>query len=255
MGSRLPGARGAPEYGLPAEPGRALSSSDRSSRLPAASAACIGRLPLGSFRHAHQTQHLHLPWPAADDRIDGYNWTMGIAKRPSVESIPADLDRFLGSFFNSRGWRSEIKFDPADDRLYLEVRLERRELMADDRFLSLVEYFARAQDAVLRQQAGLPLQCRLYATDGRELTTVLHTRGSSYLDDDARGSGMRRRLAWLSFRRRFFVRVAPGAILWAAALVFVVAFVGIRLEVAIGIALLALGVQVIALFFLASRSR
>jgi len=178
-----------------------------------------------------------------------------MAKRPDVESIPADLDRFLGTFFNSRGWRSEIKFDPAEDRLYLEVRLDDLKLSADDRFLSLVEYFARAQNAVLRQQAGLPLQCRLYASDGSELTTVLHTRGSSYLDDDARGSGMRRRLAWLGFRRRFFVRVVPGALLWAAAVVFVVGVMGLRLDVAIGIALLAVGVQAIALVLLASRGR
>jgi hypothetical protein len=180
---------------------------------------------------------------------------MSMAKRPDVESIPADLDRFLGTFFNSRGWRSEIKFDPAEDRLYLEVRLDDLKLSADDRFLSLVEYFARAQNAVLRQQAGLPLQCRLYASDGSELTTVLHTRGSSYLDDDARGSGMRRRLAWLGFRRRFFVRVAPGALLWAAAVVFVVGVMGLRLDVAISLALLAVGVQAIALVLLASRGR
>jgi hypothetical protein len=178
-----------------------------------------------------------------------------MAKRPDVESIPADLDRFLGAFFNSRDWRSEIKFDPAEDRLYLEVRLEGRNLSADDRFLSLVEYFARAQDAVLRQQVGLPLQCRLYASDGRELTTVLHARGSSYLDDDDRGSGMRRRLAWLGFRRRFFVRIAPGALLWAAALVFVVGIVGVRLDVAVLIALLALGVQTVAMLLLAAKSR
>jgi hypothetical protein len=50
-------------------------------------------------------------------------------------------------------------------------------------------------------------------------------------------------------------RVAPGALLWAAALVFVVDVVGVRLDVAIGIALLALGVQAIALFLPASRSR
>jgi hypothetical protein len=66
---------------------------------------------------------------------------------------------------------------------------------------------------------------------------------------------MRRRLAWLGFRRRFFVRVAPSALLWAAALVFVVGVVGVRLDVAIGIALLALGVQAITLFLLASRGR
>jgi len=180
---------------------------------------------------------------------------MSMAKRPDVESIPADLDRFLGTFFNRRGWRSEIKFDPAEDRLYLEVRLESPTLSADDRFLSLVEYFARAQNAVLRQGAGLPLQCRLYASDGSEVTAVLHTRGSSYLDDDARGSGMRRRLAWLGFRRRFIARVAPGALLWAAALVFVVGIVGVSLGVALGIALLALGVQVSVLLFYASRGR
>lgn len=178
---------------------------------------------------------------------------MSVTKKPDVERIPADLDRFLGTFFNNRGWRSEIKFDPAEDRLYLEVRLESHKLSADDRFLSLVEYFARAQNAVLRQQAGLPLQCRLYASDGSELTTVLHARGSSYLDNDARGSGMRRRVAWLGLRRRFVVRVAPGALVWTMALVFVVGVVGVRLDVAIGIALLALGVQAIALFLLAPR--
>ncbi len=106
---------------------------------------------------------------------------------------------------------------------------------------------------MLRQQAGLPLQCRLYATDGSELTSVLHTRGSSYLDDDARGSGMRRRLTWLGFRHRFFVRVAPGALLWAAALVFVVGVVGVRLDVALGVALLALGAQAALLFLLGPR--
>ena len=178
---------------------------------------------------------------------------MSMAKRPDVESIPADLDRFLGTFFNRRGWRSEIKFDPAEDRLYLEVRLESPTLSADDRFLSLVEYFARAQNAVLRQGAGLPLQCRLYGSDGSELTGVLHTRGSSYLDDDARGSGMRRRLAWLGFRRRFFARVAPGALLWTTALILVVGVMGVPLDVAVVVALLALGVQALVLFLHASR--
>ena len=83
-------------------------------------------------------------------------------ERPDVENIPGDLDRFLGNFFNRRGWRSEIKYDPAEDRLYLDVRLASAKLSADDRFFSLVEYFARAQDAVLRQRAGLPLQCRVF---------------------------------------------------------------------------------------------
>ena len=136
-------------------------------------------------------------------------------ERPDVENIPGDLDRFLGNFFSRRGWRSEIKYDPAEDRLYLDVRLESAKLSADDRFFSLVEYFARAQDSVLRQRAGLPLQCRVYTADGRDLTGTLHARGSSYLDDNARGTGMRRRLLMLSFRRRFVVRVLPGALAWA----------------------------------------
>jgi hypothetical protein len=170
------------------------------------------------------------------------------AKKPDPERIPADLDRFLGTFFNTRGRHSEIKFDPAADRLSLEVRLEDLKLSADDRFISLVEYFARVQDAMVRRQAGLPSRCRLHASDGREPTTMLHTRGSSYLDDDARGAGMRRRLAWLGLRRRFFVRVAPGALLWAATLVFVVGVMGVPLDIASGIALLALGFQAIVLF-------
>ena len=178
---------------------------------------------------------------------------MSLPRRPDVESIPADLDRFLGTFFNRRGWSSTIKFDPAEDRLYLEVRLESRKLSTDDRFLSLVEYYARAQDAVLRQQTGLPLQCRLYATDGHELTAVLHTRGSSYLDDDARSSGMKRRLAWLGLRRRLLIRIAPGALLWAAALLLVVGVVGLRLDVTVALALLALAAQMVVLRFLGAR--
>ena len=133
-----------------------------------------------------------------------------MTERPDVENIPGDLDRFLGNFFNRRGWRSEIKYDPAEDRLYLDVRLANAKLSADDRFFSLVEYFARAQDAVLRQRAGLPLQCRVFTADGRDLTGTLHSRGSSYLDDNERGTGMRRRLLALSFRRRFILRVLPG---------------------------------------------
>jgi len=122
-------------------------------------------------------------------------------ERPDVENIPGDLDRFLGNFFNRRGWRSEIKYDPAEDRLYLDVRLENAKLSADDRFFSLVEYFARAQDNVLRQRAGMPLQCRVYSADGRDLSGTLHSRGSSYLDDNARGSGMSRVMFWMLVKK------------------------------------------------------
>ena len=173
---------------------------------------------------------------------------MGMTRRPDVENLPADLDRFLGAFFDRRGWRSEIKYDPLKNRLYLEITLASVTLSEDDRFLSAVEYFARAQDRLLRQGSDLPLQCRLFAPDGAELTTVLHHRGSSYLDDNARSSRMRRRLAWLGFRRRFVKRILPGALLWAVALVFVVAVIGVSLSTAIAVACAALLVQVLVLF-------
>ena len=179
---------------------------------------------------------------------------MGLMERPDVENIPGDLDRFLGNFFNRRGWRSEIKYDPAEDRLYLDVRLADSRLSADDRF-SLVEYFARAQDSVLRQRAGMPLQCRVYSTDGRDLTGTLHSRGSSYLDEDARGTGMRRRLLFLSFRRRFLVRVLPGALLWAFVFVFLVGVVGVRLDIVLIVAIVALAIQTLLIWSTAGRRR
>jgi hypothetical protein len=172
-----------------------------------------------------------------------------------VEKITADLDRFLGTFFNRRGWTSSILYDVAEDRLYLEIRLASCKLSQDDRFLSLVEYFARAEDTVLRKRSGLPLQCRMYAADGNEVTTRLHSRGSSYLDDNGRGQGMRRRLAWLSMRRRLFRHVLPGALLWAVALVFVVGVVGVSAWVALFIAVAALGVQALFTVFVPPRRR
>jgi hypothetical protein len=171
-----------------------------------------------------------------------------------IERIPTDLDRFLASFFDRRGWSSEIKYDPADNQLYLDVRLASGKLSADDRFLSLVEYFTRVQDAVLRKDSDIKLQCRLYGADGNELTTVLHMRGSSYLDDDRRESGMRRRLAWLSFRRRFLVRTVPGALLWTATYVLVVAVIGVPIDIAIMVSFGALLLQYGILFLLARKA-
>ncbi len=176
-------------------------------------------------------------------------------ERPDVENIPGDLDRFLGNFFNRRGWRSEIKYDPAEDRLYLEVRLASPKLSADDRFFSLVEYYARAQDSLLRQRAGLPLQCRVYGTDGSDLSGTLHSRGSSYLDDNARGNGMRRRLLLLSFRRRFLARFIPGVLLWALTFTLVVTVLGVPFDIAVLIAVLALAVQALVLWSAAGRRR
>ena len=176
-------------------------------------------------------------------------------ERPDVENIPSDLDQFLGNFFSRRGWRSEIKYDPAEDRLYLDVRLASPKLSADDRFFSLVEYFARAQDNVLRQRVGLPLQCRVYATDGRELTGTLHSRGSSYLDDNERGSGMRRRLLLLSFRRWFLASVLPGALLWAFVFVFLVGVAGVRVDIVLIVAICALASSRTMIWVTAGRRR
>jgi hypothetical protein len=180
---------------------------------------------------------------------------MGVMERTDVESIPGDLDRFLGSFFSRRGWRSEIKYDPDEDRLYLDVRVVSPRLSADDRFFSLVEYYARAQDSLLRQRVGLPLQCRVFAADGRDLTGTLHARGSSYLDDNARGGGMRRKLLVLSLRRRFVWRVLPGALLWAFVFAFLVGVVGLAFDLVIVIAICALAVQALALWSMSTRRR
>jgi hypothetical protein len=180
---------------------------------------------------------------------------MGLMERPDVENIPSDLDRFLGNFFSRRGWRSEIKYDPAEDRLYLDVRLASPKLSTDDRFFSLVEYFARAQDNVLRQRVGLPLQCRVYAADGRELTGTLHSRGSSYLDDNERGSGMRRRLLLLSFRRRFLASILPGALLWAFVFVFLVGVAGVRVDIVLIVAICALAIQALLIWVTTGRRR
>ena len=178
-----------------------------------------------------------------------------MTERPDVENIPGDLDRFLGNFFDRRGWRSELKYDPAEDRLYLDVRIANAKLSADDRFFSLVEYFTRAQDNVLRQRVGLPLQCRVYTADGTDLTGTLHSRGSSYLDDNERGSGMRRRLLLLSFRRRFLASVVPGALLWAFVFVFLVGVVGVRVDIVLIVAIGALAVQALVLWSTAGRRR
>ncbi len=176
-------------------------------------------------------------------------------QQPDVENIPSDLDRFLGNFFNRRGWRSEIKYDPAEDRLYLDVRLASDKLTADDRFFSLVEYYARAQAATLRRHSGLPLQCRVFGADGSDLSGTLHARGSSYLDDNARGSGMRRRLLLLGMRRRLFARVVPGALLWAATFLLIVGVLGVPLDLAVVISVGALALQALVLWSLTGRRR
>jgi hypothetical protein len=175
--------------------------------------------------------------------------------RPDVERLPADLDRFLGDFFDRRDWQAEIKFDPAENLLFLDVRLETRRLSDDDRFFSLVEHFARAQRAMLRTAGGLSFRCRLFAADGADLTAVLHQRGSAYLDDHERGPAMRRRLAWLGFRRRLLRTIAPVAALWAGAVALVTVVIGLPLGAAVLLAAGGVGLQVLLASTPAPRRR
>ena len=172
-----------------------------------------------------------------------YNRRMKGERRPEVERLPADLDRFLGDFFDRRSWRAEIKYDPTENLLFLDVRLESGRLSEDDRFFSLVEYFARAHRGALRRAGGVSFKCRLFDPDGADLTTVLHQRGSAFLDDLERGSTMRRRLAWLGLRRRLVHAVLPSALLWAGAIVLVTGPIGLPLPTAVAVALGAVGVQ------------
>lgn len=180
---------------------------------------------------------------------------MSGTRRPNVERLPADLDHFLGTFFDRRGWQAEIKFDPAENLLFLDVRLEGGRLSDDDRFFSLVEYFARAQRRTLHRAGGLSFKCRLYDADGADLTTLLHQRGAAYLDDQERESSMRRRLAWLGFRRRFLRTVVPGTLSWAGAIVLVTGVIGLPLSTTLLLALCGLGLQAAVNAFPATRAR
>lgn len=159
-----------------------------------------------------------------------------------VETLPGDLDRFLSEFFSRGRWRSEIRYDPLENRLYLQVLLADTGLAGDDRFFSLLEFFTRAQRARLAR-SGVRLDCRLYAADGRELTRLQHARGSSYLDDGRTGRAMRRRLARLNLRRRLFSRLVPGLLLWALAFGLVVGVIGLPLPAAVALALTAVLLQ------------
>jgi len=165
-----------------------------------------------------------------------------------AERLPEALDRFLGVFYDRRGWRSELRYDVDSDRLYLVVHLLSGRLGEDDRFLSLVEYFTRTQNTLMRQRRGLPVDCRLLAADGSDLTRDLRARAGRYLDDARRGGEMRRRLFWLALRRRLFRRLLPAAALWAAALTFVLGVLGLSLGTTLAIVLAALAAQALLLW-------
>lgn len=184
-----------------------------------------------------------------------YNRRMKGTRRPDVERLPAELDRFLGDFFDRRDWQAEIKFDPAANQLFLDVHLETGRLSDDDRFFSLVEHFARLQRPVLRSAGGLSFRCRLFAANGDDLTARLHQRGSACLDDFERGSAMRRRIAWLGFRRGLVRAVAPVAALWAGAVALITGLIGLPVEAALLLAAGGVGLQVLLAPALATRRR
>jgi hypothetical protein len=184
-----------------------------------------------------------------------YNDAMTATSEHYVESLPADLDRFLDNFFAKKGWRSEIEYDAAAARLCLRLKVADMRLSADDRFFSLVEYYVRAQRIFLRANGGVQLQCRLTAADGTDLTPQLQSRGATHLDDAARGSQMRRRLAWLGFRRHFARRLLPGSLLWAAAISLLVLVLDIPLPVTMLLCFTAVLVQAAVIQFTAMRRR
>ena len=66
---------------------------------------------------------------------------------------------------------------------------------------------------------------------------------------------MRRRLLVLSFRRRFLARVLPGALLWAFVFVFLVGVVGMRLDIVLIVAIVALAIQTLLIWSTAGRRR
>jgi hypothetical protein len=64
---------------------------------------------------------------------------------------------------------------------------------------------------------------------------------------------MRRRLLMLSFRRRFLIRVLPGALLWAGVFALLVGVMGLSLGVVLAVSLVALSVQALVLWSASAR--
>lgn len=156
-----------------------------------------------------------------------------------VESMPSDFERFVGGFFPHRGWRAEVKYDHREGRLFLEIRLDDLKLSSDDRFLSLVAFYARSQRLFLRRNGGeIDLQCRLLSNEGADLTSRLHGAETS-LDDTDRAGALGRQLAWLSFRRRLLRVFVPKTLMWAAIIAALMIALGFSLSLAVLLCLIA----------------
>lgn len=170
-----------------------------------------------------------------------------------LRTLPEDLDRFLGTFFAKKSWSSHVSYDPQERRLSLELRLADSGLSTDDRFCSLVEYFVRAQRDLVRKSTGDALQFRLYGADGADLTAQLQARGASYLDDGEHGARMRRELAWLGFRRRFWRHLLPGVVLWTVTIALLVDVLHLTIITTVLLCLVATLIQSFTLYLTGRR--
>jgi hypothetical protein len=172
-----------------------------------------------------------------------------------VEKLPGDLDSFMSDFFPRRKWRTRVQYDHRAHRFFLDITVRDQDLAADDRFLSLLAFYGRGQRRQLRERAGLDLNFRLFSSEGVDLTPLLQSAETRFLDDDARGGVMGRRLAWLSFRQRFLHRVAPRSLLWAVAMIVLVAGFGFTVPVAVGLCFVAVVVQIALTAVIGARGR
>jgi hypothetical protein len=161
-----------------------------------------------------------------------------------VEEMPADFDRFVGGFFPRKAWTCRVKYDHRDTRLFLEVTLADSRLSADDRFLTLIAFYARSQRLFLRQNAGIELQCRLLSEEGTDLSDGV--RGAEgLLDDETTAPALGRRLAWLGFRHRFVRSFLPRTLLWAGVIAVLTYGIGFSLTLSIGLCLIATLIQTV----------
>jgi hypothetical protein len=169
-----------------------------------------------------------------------------------VESLARDLDTFLADFFPRKKWQSRVKYDHRAHRFFLDVIVRDSALAGDDRFLSLVAFYSRGQRTMLHERAGLDMQCRLFSTEGADLTSRLRDAEATHRDDP-RGAALGRRLAWLGFRQRFMRQVVPRSLLWAATIILLVAGFGFTVATAVGLCVVALLVQFVIGAILARR--
>jgi len=183
----------------------------------------------------------------------GYNGGVSDSEH-YVEGLPGELDRFLSDFFPRKRWAARVQYDHRAREFFLDVTVRDGELAGDDRFLSLIAFYGRGQRRLLHEQAGLELNCRLFAADGADLTPRLRTAESVYLDDSERGSLMGRQLAWLGFRHRLLRQFVPRSLLWAGVIVLLVAVFHLSFTVAVLLCMVAVLAQM-ALVSLSTHRR